>query len=112
MIPKTYTVLLAAFFLTLSSVAQAASPPLGTKVNRFQLVARALKHPGLYSAAINYMDEVSFPKNDVLTCYWNASNDGNTITLTNILPGTTRTIVFTRSAKSEWKVSEPTSPMV
>lgn len=80
--------------------------PLGTKVNRFQLITKALKYPGLYRAAVHYMESVSFPKNDVLTCYWNTSSDKKSIFITNVLPDTTRTIHFTRGDGNHWKVSE------
>jgi len=100
--------------LILSFPGAASAQPVdpGTKVNRFQLVARALRHPGLYTAAVRYIDTVGFPKNDVLTCYWDTDESGTQIRITNVLPGDTpgsrltRTIFFTRTAPGEWEATE------
>ena len=90
-------------FLPLQAI---EAQPLGMKVTRFQLVANALKHPGLYRAAVDYMDEVSFPKYEVLTCYWKVSPESGDILITNVLPDATRTIQFTKAGDDSWTVSE------
>ena len=100
------SLVLATALLLLPFHAEAVEMPLGMKVNRFQVVTKALHYPGLYDAATEYIKMTHFPTNDIVTCYWWVAPDSGDIRITAVLPDTTRTVVFTMTGYHSWKASE------